>query len=296
MIDRYQHLKDELKFNEPLAKHTSWRVGGHAQQFYRPANTQDLALFLSLLPEAESVLWLGLGSNLLVRDGGFAGTVISTSGTLQQLNIKDDVVTAEVGVYCGKLAKQVAKSSLTGAAFLAGIPGTLGGALAMNAGAHQAEIWQFVVDVTTVDRSGTLRVRKPEDFKVSYRHVELPAGEWFASATLKFSQGDADVELEKIKTLLKRRNDSQPANQPCAGSVFRNPEGDFAGRLIETTELKGLTIGGASVSEKHANFIVNNGNATAADIEALILLVQQKVESAHGIKLKPEVHIVGEFA
>ena len=297
MNDRYQNLQGELRINEPLAKHTSWRVGGYAQQFYRPGNVQDLAMFLSQLPEEEPVLWLGLGSNLLIRDGGFAGTVISTAGTLQQLNIEDDgIVKAEVGVYCGKLAKQVAKSAQAGAAFLAGIPGTLGGALAMNAGAHESEVWQFVAEVTTVDRSGTLHTRKPEEFKVSYRHVELPTGEWFVAASLKFNAGDADVELDQIKTLLKRRNASQPANQPCAGSVFRNPKGDFAGRLIEITELKGLTIGGASVSDKHANFIVNNGNATAADIEALILLVQQKVELAQGYKLVPEVHVVGELA
>ena len=293
---RFQNLQGELRLNELLAKHTSWRVGGYAQQFYRPANVEDLALFLSQLPKMEPVLWLGLGSNLLVRDGGFAGTVISTAGTLQQLNIEDGTVKAEVGVYCGKLAKQVAKTAHTGAAFLAGIPGTLGGALAMNAGAHQSEIWQFVTEVTTIDRNGTLRTRTPEDFKISYRHVELPAGEWFAAASLNFKDGDADVELEKIKRLLKRRNDSQPANKPCAGSVFRNPEDGFAGRLIESTELKGLTIGGASVSDKHANFIINNGTATAADIEALILVVQQKVEHAQGIKLKPEVHVVGEFA
>lgn len=296
MNGRFYNLKGDLRINESLAKHTSWRVGGFAQQFYRPANVEDLAVFLAQLPKEEPVLWLGLGSNLLVRDGGFAGTVVSTAGTLQELSIKDGVVKSEVGVYCGKLAKQVAKTAHTGVAFLAGIPGTLGGALAMNAGAHQSEVWQFVTDVTTIDRRGTLRTRKPEDFKIRYRHVELPAGEWFASATLNFKAGDAELELEQIKTLLKRRNDTQPANQPCAGSVFRNPEQEFAGRLIEQTALKGLAIGGASVSAKHANFIVNDGTATAADIEALILLVQQKVESAQGIKLKPEVHVVGERA
>jgi UDP-N-acetylmuramate dehydrogenase len=296
MNGRFYNLEGDLRINESLARHTSWRVGGYAQQFYRPKNVEDLAVFLKQLPEEEPVLWLGLGSNLLVRDGGYPGTVVSTAGTLQQLNIDDGVVKAEVGVYCGKLAKQVAKKGHTGAAFLAGIPGTLGGALAMNAGAHQSEVWQFVTDVTTIDRKGTLRTRKPEDFKVSYRHVELPDGEWFASATLKFETGNAELELEQIRTLLKRRNDTQPANQPCAGSVFRNPEQEFAGRLIEKTELKGLAIGGASVSDKHANFIVNNGTATAADIEALILLVQQKVESAQGIKLTPEVHVVGERA
>lgn len=290
------NLQGELRLNEPLSKHISWRVGGIAQQFYRPKNVQDLAVFLSQLPADEPVLWLGLGSNLLVRDGGFAGTVISTSGTLQQLDVDGQEINAEVGVYCGKLAKRAARTGLTGTAFLAGIPGTLGGALAMNAGAHQQEIWPLVTEVTTIDRTGTLRVRQPEDFKVSYRHVEIPNNEWFASAKLTLELGDSTAETEQIKQLLKRRNVSQPTNQPCAGSVFRNPEGDFSGRLIESSGLKGLTVGGASVSEKHANFIVNNGTATAADIEALILVVQQKVELQQGVKLVTEVHIVGEAA
>lgn len=289
-------LQGDLRFNEPLGKYTSWRVGGIAQRFYRPANVQDLAVFLAQLPEAEPLLWLGLGSNLLVRDGGFAGTVISTAGTLQNLEVRGQEIYAEVGVYCSKLAKQAARSSLSGASFLAGIPGTLGGALAMNAGAHNAEIWPLVTQVTTVDRQGVLRQRIPADFKVSYRHVEVPANEWFVSATFTLAEGDAETEAAQIKTLLKRRNISQPTNQPCAGSVFRNPENDFAGRLIESNGLKGLSIGGAHVSDKHANFIVNDGSATAADIEALILLVQQKIELAQGVKLQAEVHIVGEVA
>jgi UDP-N-acetylmuramate dehydrogenase len=296
MTSAFQNLQGDLRLNEPLAKHTSWRTGGNANQFYRPEGIKDLAAFLSLLPEGEPLLWLGLGSNLLVRDGGFAGTVISTSGTLQQLSVDGQTVTAEVGVYCAKLAKQAARAGLSGTAFLAGIPGTLGGALAMNAGAHNSETWSVVSDVTTIDRHGVIRVRNPEDFKISYRHVELPAEEWFVSATLNLAIGDAVTEAEEIKALLKRRNVSQPTNQPCAGSVFRNPEGDFAGRLIELCGLKGLTIGGASVSEKHANFIVNEGTATAADIEDLILLVQQKVEQMQGVKLVTEVHVLGEVA
>jgi len=289
-------LRGQLKFNEPLARHTSWRVGGIAQQFYRPADVEDLAEFLSQLSPVEPVMWLGLGSNLLVRDGGIQGTVISTSGTLQQLSIDGNTMTAEVGVYCSKLAKQAAKAGLKGAAFWAGIPGTFGGSLAMNAGAHKAETWEFVKQVTTIDKTGQLRQRTPQDFTVDYRFVDIPQGEWFASATLEFEQGDADDELEQIKSLLKRRNETQPTNQPCAGSVFRNPEGDYAGRLIEAMGLKGFKLGGAQVSEKHANFIVNDGSASATDIENLILLVQQKVEVEYGIKLTPEVHVVGEPA
>jgi len=296
MTTVFQNLQGDLRLNEPLAKHTSWRTGGNANQFYRPEGIQDLAKFLSQLPEDEPLLWLGLGSNLLVRDGGFAGTVISTSGTLQQLTVDGQTITAEVGVYCAKLAKQAARAGLSGTAFLAGIPGTLGGALAMNAGAHNSETWSKVRDVTTIDRHGVIRVRKPEDFKISYRHVELPTEEWFVSATLNLAMGNAVAEAQEIKALLKRRNISQPTNQPCAGSVFRNPEGDFAGRLIELCGLKGMTVGGASVSEKHANFIVNDGNATAADIEALIILVQQKVEQMQGVKLVTEVHILGEVS
>lgn len=296
MTTVFKNLQGDLRFNEPLAKHTSWRTGGNATQFYRPENIEDLANFLSQLPENEPLLWLGLGSNLLVRDGGFVGTVVSTSGTLQHITIDGQRVVSEVGVYCAKLAKQAARAGLAGTAFLAGIPGTLGGALAMNAGAHNSETWSIVNDVTTIDRRGVLRVRQSEDFKISYRHVELPTEEWFVSATLNLAMGNAVTEVEEIKALLKRRNASQPTNQPCAGSVFRNPEGDYAGRLIELCGLKGLKVGSASVSEKHANFIVNEGTATATDIEALILLVQQKVEQMQNVKLVTEVHILGEVA
>ena len=292
----FENLKGELRFNEPLSKHTSWRVGGIAQRFYRPDSVEDLANFLSQLSIDEPLLWLGLGSNLLIRDGGFSGTVIATSGKLQGLEIDDKVVTAEVGVYCGKLAKKAAKSNLSGAAFLAGIPGTFGGALAMNAGAYQCDTWTSVIEATTIDRAGILHIRQCSDFKVSYRHVEMPVDEWFVAAKLRLEVGNSDEELEEIKTLLKRRNISQPTNQSCAGSVFRNPDGDFSGKLIESGGFKGLSIGGASVSEKHANFIVNDGTATAADIEALIQLVQQKVEQTHGVSLIPEIRIAGEVA
>jgi len=292
----FSNLRGELSLNESLSKYTSWRVGGIAQRFYRPVDKEDLAVFLSQLPLAEPILWLGLGSNLLVRDGGFAGTVIATAGIFQSLEVENNTLIADVGVYCSKLAKTAAKSSLAGGAFFAGIPGTLGGALAMNAGAHGVETWSLVAQVTTIDRQGQYHQRTPDEYTISYRHVEQPAEEWFVSARLVFNEGDKDSETAEIKSLLKRRNATQPTNKPCAGSVFRNPENDFAGRLIETEGLKGLTVGGAQVSDKHANFIVNTGSATAADIEALILLVQQKIEVAHGIKLEPEVHIIGEVA
>ena len=289
-------LKGELKTNEPLSRYNSWRVGGPAKQLYRPTDRNDLALFLQQLPAEEPVLWVGLGSNLLIRDGGFAGTVIVTAGALQTIDVIDNEITAEVGLYCSKLAKQAAKAGLKGAAFWAGIPGTLGGALAMNAGAHGVETWDSVVEVTTIDKQGELHLYNADQFEVSYRHVNLPENQWFVAAKMRFEQGDKETELELIRDLLKKRNISQPTNQPCAGSVFRNPPGDFSGRLIEVSGLKGLTVGGASVSDKHANFIVNNGDATAKDIETLIFEVQQRVEQEHGVKLIPEVHIIGEVS
>jgi UDP-N-acetylmuramate dehydrogenase len=294
MSTDFLNIDGELRVNEPLAKYTSWRVGGSADQLYRATNKLDLASFLSQLPRTEQVLWLGLGSNLLVRDGGFAGTVISTAGILKNIDVKDESIEAEVGVYCSKLAKQAARFGLSGAGFLAGIPGTLGGALAMNAGAHGTEIWSLIDGVTTINREGQLHHRVPEEFKVGYRHVVMPTGEWFLSATLNLKQGEKAHEMDEIKALLKKRNISQPTNLPSAGSVFRNPENDFAGRLIEASGLKGFIIGGAAVSEKHANFIVNTGDATAADIEALIIYVQKKIELEHGVLLEPEIRIVGE--
>jgi UDP-N-acetylmuramate dehydrogenase len=294
MMALQHNLKGELKLNEPLAKYTSWRVGGNAERCYKPTDVADLASFLKQLPESEPLMWLGLGSNLLIRDGGFKGTVIVTAGALQGIEVEGNTVNAEVGVYCSKLAKQTAKAGLQGAAFLAGIPGTLGGALAMNAGAHGAETWDFVSEVTTIDSKGNLHQRQAGEFDVSYRHVDRAEDEYFVAAKLQFAEGDAGTESELIRELLRKRNASQPTNQPCAGSVFRNPEGDFAGRLIETSGLKGLKVGGASVSTKHANFIVNDGTATAADIEQLISLVQQKIEQMQGVKLTPEVHIIGE--
>ncbi len=296
MTTDFLNITGELLLNEPLAKYTSWRVGGTARQLYRASNKSDLASFLSQLPRTEPLLWLGLGSNLLVRDGGFAGTVISTAGILKDFDVRGKSIEAEVGVYCSKLAKQAARSGLSGAGFLAGIPGTLGGALAMNAGAHGTEIWSLIEEVTTIDRQGQFHQRSTEEFKVGYRDVALPTEEWFVSATLGLRLGDKNNEMAEIKSLLKKRNTTQPTNKPSAGSVFRNPGNDFAGRLIEASGLKGMAIGGAAVSEKHANFIVNMGDATAADIEALIVLVQEKIELEHGVLLKPEVRIVGDAA
>ncbi len=289
--------RGELRREEPLARHTSWRVGGPAERFYRPLDLDDLAAFLASLPPEEPVFWLGLGSNLLVRDGGIRGTVICTSGMRHGLRRLDATrLYAEAGVPCARVARFSARCGLAGAEFLVGIPGTLGGALAMNAGAFGGETWARVAAVETLDRRGRRRRRRPGEFVVGYREVRGPAGEWFVAAELALEEDDPAAVQARLKALLARRGSTQPTGQPSGGSVFRNPPGDYAGRLIEACGLKGYAVGGARVSEKHANFIINDGTATARDIERLIEHVAETVARRQGVRLVPEVHIVGEAA
>jgi UDP-N-acetylmuramate dehydrogenase len=282
--------------NEPLARHTSWRVGGPADLFFEPSSVDDLRRVLMDLPADVPVLWLGLGSNLLVRDGGIRGAVISTTRLPRELaKLDESRVRAGAGLACMLLAKRCVRWHLGPAVFFAGIPGTVGGALAMNAGAWGGETWSHVESVDTVDRRGGLKSRPRADFTVGYRTVRGPRDEWFLAATFRFDR-DTESSLDTIKALLAKRNASQPLGVPSCGSVFRNPPGSFAGRLIEQAGLKGRRIGGAVVSEKHANFIVNTGKATAADIETLIEEVRSAVEKHAGVCLEPEVRIVGERA
>jgi len=334
-------LRGKLSRDVPMRKYTSWRAGGLAERMYQPADLADLQNFLRTVPADEPLYAVGLGSNLLVRDGGLRGTVLMLHGTLGSLHVElDGSVYAETGVPGAKLARFAALHNLRGAEFFAGIPGTLGGMLAMNAGCYGSETWEKVLRVQTMDRHGEMRLRTPADYEIGYRHVALrniaysqpgphpnpdgttshstkPASgqvagylpqagkganvgnniqsfEWFAAAWLVFDKGGGEIARQEIKSLLSRRIASQPLNLPNAGSVFRNPPCDHAARLIESCGLKGRRIGGAQVSEKHANFIVNTGDATAADIERLIDEVQTTVESKTGVRLYPEVRIVGE--
>jgi len=285
----------QLRFNEPMARHTSWRVGGKAKRFYQPRDADDLALFLSQLMDDEQVIWIGLGSNLLVRDGGIEGTVICTSGVLKGIEqLDENTVRVEAGVACAKVARFCARTGLTGAEFMVGIPGTMGGALSMNAGAFGGETWALVKAVETVNRQGQRFLRKPAEFEISYRQVTGVEGEWFIAAHLGLTPGNGKQSSARIKELLEKRNVTQPTGQPSGGSTFRNPAGDYAGRLIEACGLKGFCIGGACISDKHANFIINTGSATATDIESLITHIADIVEKTHGVRLQPEVHIVGD--
>jgi UDP-N-acetylmuramate dehydrogenase len=263
--------------------------------YFNPKDREELASFLRQLSADVPVYWVGLGSNLLVRDGGLDGVVISTHGTLDRLERQSEtMVYAEAGVACARIARQCIKWGLGPAEFFAGIPGTMGGALAMNAGAFGGETWNHVIEVETIDRHGKAHTRQASEYKATYRHVESPvADEWFLAARLTFEHKPGQNEAQ-VRELLAKRKASQPIGEWSGGSTFTNPPQGHAARLIEESGLKGFRIGDASVSEKHANFIINHGSAKAADIEALITHVQATVESRHGVRLHPEVRIVGK--
>lgn len=291
---RELNVVGELRQNEPMSRHTSWRVGGPAETFFIPASVEDLSSFLADLDQDTPLFWHGAGSNLLVRDAGLPGVVISATRMLRDLErVGEHSVRAGAGLPCTQLARQCIRWQLGPSEFFAGIPGTVGGALAMNAGAHGGETWERVASVQTIDRSGTLHVRTPDEFSIAYRSVKGPANEWFLEANFDFDP-DNKPSMATMKSMLERRKTTQPLGLPSCGSVFRNPPGDYSARLIEAAGLKGHRIGGAEVSTKHANFIINRDNASASDIEELIEHVQKTVRDVHGVELQHEVRIVGE--
>jgi UDP-N-acetylmuramate dehydrogenase len=291
-------LRGEMFRDEPMSRHVSWRAGGAALRLYHPADLADLQQFMRQTPASEPLLAVGLGSNLLVRDGGYRGTVVQMVGALTELHMDGELIYAQAGVPGAKLARFAATNNRCGAELFVGIPGTLGGMLAMNAGCYGGETWQKVRRVQVLTRGGELLERLPEEYEIGYRHAALRNAneEFFVGAWLQLETGDVDKTRQDIKELMEKRSASQPLQQPNAGSVFRNPPGNHAAKLIEGCGLKGRRIGGAQVSEKHANFIVNVGGATASDIESLIEEVRATVEAGTGVRLHPEVKIVGERA
>ena len=281
--------------NEILAPYVSWKVGGPADHLFIPQNLSDLSAYLKQLPNNTNVFFLGLGSNLLIRDKGIRGVVIATQKMLNHFEmVEDDVIRAEAGVSCGTLARFAARNGLSGIEFLAGIPGTIGGALAMNAGCAGSETWLHVSGVELIDKHGQVKRISADEFSYGYRYVSIPEDHWFVAGYFKLSSEPPEKCLQKIRELLDYRTATQPINQPSCGSTFRNPEGTFAGKLIEKVGLKGYCLGGAMVSPKHANFIVNLGHSTAADIENLIYYIKEQVMQKTGIELTLEVKIVGE--
>lgn len=303
-------LRGRFLYNEPMRRHVSWRAGGAAQRVYIPADLEDLTWMVRSVSMREDIHMVGLGSNLLVRDGGVPGVVILLHGVLKKLEIEHRthglppapegletaLIYAQAGVASPKLARFAARHNLVGGEFWAGIPGTVGGAIAMNAGCYGSETWDRLVQVQTLDRQGQLNERRPDEYVTGYRHVALKYGhqEWFIGGWFRLEKGDGAAAREVIQDLLKKRIASQPLGLPNAGSVFRNPPGDYAARLIESCGLKGFRVGDAQVSEKHANFIVNLGQATATDIERLIEHVEDSVEERTNVRLIREVRIIGE--
>lgn len=286
-------LRGCLRHQVTLAPFTSWRVGGPAERLFEPADRADLLAFLERQPADEPLLWVGLGSNLLVRDGGVLGTVIVLHGHLAGLTLAGTEIHVEAGVHCARLAKFSERHGMAGLGFMNGIPGTVGGALAMNAGAFGSETWARVVAVEIATRNAGARWCQPEAFAVAYRSVTAPADcIGFLGARLRVEPDDGS-HREATRAALARRKATQPLGRASGGSTFRNPPGDHAARLIEAAGLKGYVIGGAQVSPRHANFIINEGSASAADIEALINHIQREVLQKQGVQLEPEVRIVG---
>ncbi len=287
---------DMLRYAEPMFRHCSWRAGGVAERFFEPRDVDELVAYLAGAPDDEAIFMLGLGSNLLVRDGGIRGTVISIARSFNAIEFQGSAtLQAQAGVACAKIARLSARAGCSGAEFLAGVPGTLGGALAMNAGAFGGETWDIVKSVETLDRKGNRHKRTPAHYEVAYRSVTGPAQEFFISAVLNVTPDTHADSQATIKSLLAQRSASQPTGQASSGSVFKNPPGDFAARLIQSCGLKGASVGAARVSEKHANFIINEGGATATDIESLMNRIIETVRNHAGVTLEPEVKIVGEW-
>ena len=280
-----------------MAEHTTWRCGGAADRVYAPNSLDDLSAYLAGLAEDVPLTWLGRGSNVLVRDGGMRGVVIQLRDPLSEIVFDPPTAKAQGGALCARLATLTAAAGWGGLEFLAGIPGTVGGALAMNAGAAGSEIWDFVISIETVDRHGACHVLAADGVTVGYRFAELPAGHGVVAGTFRLERaGDPTDPERKLRELMNHRRNTQPVSLPSGGSVFRNPPGQHAARLIEEAGLKGYRIGGAEVSSTHANFIVHEGTASAADIERLIKHVRHAVEEHSGVRLELEVRILGEAA
>ena len=276
-----------LKYNEPMSKHCSLRSGGHTREFFLPGNVTELSEFLS--DNSRQVLFVGLGSNLLIRDHGFNGVIIHTKH-LKELTISEGIIDAESGTTLARLSRFAQLNNRHGAEFLSAIPGTVGGALAMNAGAFGSEVWQYVVSVKTINLNGKVHQRKKSDFVIDYRSVSHKhIDEFFLSARFDFN---LQQQNDDVSDLLEKRNSTQPIGLPSCGSVFKNPKSHYAAELIESSGLKGFCVGGACVSEKHANYIINHDNATAEDIENLINHIKNTVKSIHNVELETEIIII----
>jgi len=295
--DAFKQMRGTLLFNAPLANFTTWKVGGPADKIFFPLDLLDLSLFLKTVPPKEEILWLGCGSNILVRDGGLRGTVIIVNNYINNCNlIAENTVYAGAGCLSSTLAYFCLKHNLTGLEFLAGIPGTVGGALYMNAGAYGGQTWDYVEKVATIDRAGNEIIRNKNEYNIGYRTIVMPKPEWFTAGFFTLKTGEQKKSQEHINFMLDSRKNNHPLEYPNAGSVFRNPQNNIARNLIAASGLTGLQIGGAQISPKHTNFIITHPGACAADIEKLISHTQEIVYQKQNIRLETEVKIVGGAA
>ena len=282
---------------EPMARHTTFRIGGPADYFVELGSIEQIRAAIQVCRE-ENLPWfvLGRGSNLLVSDKGYRGVILSIYKDFQKTEIQGETVTVQAGVLLTTLSGKVLDASLTGLEFASGIPGTIGGAVVMNAGAYGGEMKDIVRKVTVLDQDGEVRTLTCGEMQFGYRtSLAKKKGYIVLGAELTLKQGEKEKIREEMQTLKAKRIEKQPLEFPSAGSTFKRPEGYFAGKLIMDAVLRGAAVGGAQVSEKHCGFVVNTGNATAADVRELMRQVQGKVQEQFGVHLEPEVRFLGEF-
>lgn len=299
MLEKLQKLLGETKVltEEPMASHTTFRIGGPADYFVLPENVEELTGVLKLCREEGMPYFiLGNGSNLLVGDQGFRGVVIQLYKNFDGIEIQGTTVKARAGAMLIRVAKEAATAGLTGLEFASGIPGTMGGAMVMNAGAYGGEMKDVVTSVLVLTKEGEIRTLSKEEMKFRYRGSVIEEKGYIVLETvMELKEGDPAAIRSRMEELLLQRRTKQPVEYPSAGSTFKRPEGYFAGKLIMDAGLRGYQVGGAQVSEKHCGFVINVGGATAADVVQLMKDVSEKVEKEFGVKLEPEVKRIGQF-
>ncbi|MCY6483294.1 UDP-N-acetylmuramate dehydrogenase [Clostridium aestuarii] len=297
VVNKFKDILDEndIKVNALMKKYTSFKVGGPADILVTPTNYEQVKEIINFCKKNSITYYvIGNGTNLVVRDGGIRGVVINLS-RLDKLSVDGEILSTQAGALLSSAAKLALKHSLKGLEFANGIPGSVGGAVAMNAGAYNGEISQVIESVLIIDNNGQIRKISKDELELNYRmSAVLKFGYIVLEATFKLEKGDYETIKNRINDLTRRRKEKQPLEYPSAGSTFKRPEGYFAGKLIQDCGLKGTSVGGAEVSVKHSGFIINKNNATAKDIMELIAIVQKKVKEQYGVNLNPEVRIVGE--
>lgn len=294
MLASLQKLRGRLFQHELIAHYSAWRVGGPADLIYIPADIDDLSSFLETLPFNEPLFWMGSGSHVLIRDKGIDGAVIITRGGLDRITmLQSHIVRAEAGVKCMELARYTAQMGLTGLEFMICIPGTVGGSLAKNTGCYGGETWKKIHCVETINRAGQIQLRSPSEFTVMNRHVKGHREEWFVAGHFLLSFGDKNRSLADIRSLLEKHHVFHPREAENCGALFHHPSNECATRLIESCDLKKMSKGGAYISPKNANFIINDGTATVSDIETLMMHVSQVVEEKQHVRLIPDIQFIG---